>query len=609
MRAHLLIGLALLAGVGAVYAPVRHHDFVDYDDAVYLERLRPGLSWQGIERALREPVVSNWIPATGVSLLIGQAIHGEGAAGHLIVNAALHGLAAVLLYATLTAATGAIWPSAFVAGVFALHPLHVESVAWFSQRKDVLCGFFWIATLAAYLAWVRRGGAARYAAVLIGTTLALLSKPMAVTLPFSLLLLDYWPLRRLDASGRRLPGAAALATAVAEKLPLFALVALTGLVTYRVQAGTGAVATADLLPLDVRAANAVTALVGYLADAVWPSGLAVFYPHPRELPPLPWLAAALAGLAAISAGALQQARARPQLLVGWLWFLGTLVPVLGLVQVGEQARADRYTYVPLIGLSLAVAFGLADALRRHPRLRVALGALGAAALVALALVARVQVDSWRDSTHLFARTLAVTDDNAFAHRGLGRALRRAGRLDEAEAQLSKALRLEPDPQVQRELAEIRAGRGDVEGAIAHYRVVLRADPDDVRSRVNLGQLLVRARHFDEAQRELADALARSRHGSPLPLAYRRALHLNLARALAATGELALARAHAETAAALDPEAAAPQRVLADLALRAGDRDRARALLAGAAERAEREGDDAGAAALRARSEALRSSPR
>jgi hypothetical protein len=442
MRAHVPIALALLAGVCAVYAPVRQHEFVDYDDAVYLEMLRPGLSWQGIERAFSEPVVANWIPATVVSLLIGQEIHGPGARGHLIANALLHGIAAALLYAALATASGAPWPSAFVAGVFALHPLHVESVAWFSQRKDVLCGLFWMATLLAYLAWVRRGGAARYAAVLLGASLALLSKPTAVTLPFSLLLLDYWPLGRLAPRGRRLPAGGALARAVAEKLPLFALTGLVSVVTYQVQAATGAVASGDLLPLDLRAANAIGALVDYLADAFWPSDLAVFYPHPRELPPLPELAAALVGLVAITAGALQQARTRPQLTVGWLWFLGTLVPVIGLVQVGEQARADRYTYVPLIGLSIAVAFGLADLLgRRLPARPRSGGAHAAEPLAGFRPPVRASAGGHRGQRLRPPRARARPAAPGPAGRGRGR----AGRGAAARAGVRAAARAGGDP--------------------------------------------------------------------------------------------------------------------------------------------------------------------
>jgi tetratricopeptide (TPR) repeat protein len=600
MRAHALIALLLVAGVCAVYAPLREQEFVDYDDAAYVEKLRPGWSQEGLRRAVAEPVVSNWIPATMLSLLIGQEIHGTGAAGHKLVNALLHAAAAVLLYAALALASGARLPSAFVAGVFAVHPLHVESVAWMSQRKDVLCGFFWMASLAAYAAYARHGGALRYAAVLLGTTLALLSKPMAVTLPFTLLLLDYWPLRRLPTAG-------ALATAIVEKLPLFALAAIASAITYQVQSASGAVATTDLLPFGLRAANAVRAVFDYVADAIWPAGLAVFYPHPRELPAM--LVPALAVLAALTAGALHQAKARPYLVVGWLWFLGTLVPVLGLVQVGEQARADRYTYVPLIGLAIAVAFAAAELGERRPRLRRAGVAAGSCALLALALVARAQVEHWRDSRALFTRALAVTQDNAFAQRGLGRALRRAGRLDEAEAHLAAALRLEPQPAVRRELAEIRAGRGDVPGAIAHYRGVLQSDPGDLRSRVNLGQLLVRARRYPEARAELSDALSRADHGARLPIAYRRTLHLNLARAQAALGETGAAQQHARAALELDPTGIAPRLLLAELALRAGDRRTAEAQLESAAGQAERRGDAERADALRSRLRSLRANDR
>lgn len=607
MRAHALIALALLAGVFAVYEPLRQHDFVDYDDAVYLAKLRPGWSQEGLRRAVSEPVVSNWIPITMLSLLAGQAVHGPDASGHLAVNALLHGLAAVGLYATLVLGTGAVLPSAFVAGVFAVHPLHVESVAWLSQRKDVLCGLFWIAALAAHMGWVRRPNATRYIALLLATGLALLSKPMAVTLPFTLLLLDYWPLGRLRSDGA-LPSGAALARAVIEKLPLFALAAIVSIITYQVQSSTGAVAASEALPFDVRAANAVQAIIAYAADAFWPRDLAVFYPHSQRIASPLALGLAVAGLAAVTLAALRQAAARPQGIVGWLWFLGTLVPVLGLVQVGEQARADRYTYIPLIGLSIAVAFSAAQVVERRPRLRPLMLSLAAVALIALGLAARMQVGHWRDSQTLYTHALAVTGDNAFAHRGLGRALRRAGRLEEAEQQLAAALQLEPEhPVSRRELAEIRAERGDVAGAIAHYQALLRVDPDDLRARINLGQLLVRAQRMDEAQRELTDALARS-HGSHLPVAFRRTLHLNLARAFAANRELAEARLQAEAALALDPSGPAARVVLADLALRAGEWDEAATQLERAAQLADQRGETALADALRARRRALEAGP-
>jgi tetratricopeptide (TPR) repeat protein len=605
MRAHALIALALVAGVFAVYAPVPNHDFVDYDDPVYAEKLRAGVSTEGLRRAVAEPVVANWIPATMLSLLVGQAVHGPEAGGHLLVNAALHAATAIALYATLMAATGAMLPSAFVAGVFAVHPLHVESVAWVSQRKDVLCGFFWILTLAAHRRYADRPGPLRYAAVFLGTLLALLSKPMAVTLPFTLLLFDYWPLGRLRQSGRRLPGARPLARAVTEKLPLFALAALASVITFQVQSSSGAVASADALPLGLRAANALTSIVAYLGDAIWPGGLAVFYPHPKALPPTPWLIVAALGLVGISAAALHQARARPHWLVGWLWFLGTLVPVLGLVQVGEQARADRYTYIPLIGLALAVAFTTSELGARWRRSRPAWIAVATLALLALTISARAQVLHWRDSTALYARALAVTDDNAFAHRGLGRALRRAGRLEEAEGHLAAAMQLEPGRAAnRRELAEIRAQQGDIEGAIAHYGALLRTDPDDVRALVNQGQLLVQARRLDEAHDVLGDALARSQHGAPLPAAFRRILHLNLARTFAMRNELELAREHAAQAIALDSGSPGPRVVMADLALRAGDRATARTQLDLAIALAESDGDAGLADALRARRDRL-----
>jgi hypothetical protein len=273
MRARSLVAAALAAAVFAVFAQVRNHAFVDYDDPVYLSAIDAGSARDALARAWRDEVAANWIPVTMTSLVLDRQLYGDVAAGYLLTNAALHAASTVVLFLTLASATGGIWPSAFVAGVFGLHPLHVESVAWFSQRKDVLCGLFWMLTLATYLRYARRPSALRYLPVLLCTALGLLSKPMMVTAPFTLLLLDYWPLGRLRWEKR------ALLRTVGEKIPLFALAALVSAVTYGTQAQASAIAGDELLSTPVRLANAVESYAVYALRALWPADLAAYYPH------------------------------------------------------------------------------------------------------------------------------------------------------------------------------------------------------------------------------------------------------------------------------------------------------------------------------------------
>jgi hypothetical protein len=361
MRAQDLVAAALAAAVFAVFAQVRSHAFVDYDDPVYLSRIRSGPTADALARAWTDEVAANWIPVTVVFLSLDHELYGDAAAGYLLTNVVLHAASTIVLFLTLASATGGVWPSAFVAGVFGLHPLHVESVAWFSQRKDVLCGLFWMLTLAAYLRYTRQPSVPRYLPVLLCTALGLLSKPMLVTAPFTLLLFDYWPLRRLRFEPR------ALLRMVGEKLPLFALAALVCAVTYNVRAEASAIAGDELLPLHVRLVNAIESYVAYALRAVWPADLAAYYPHPRGIESPARAAAAAAALTLATYAAVRGCAARPYALMGWLWYLGTLVPVIGLVQVGQQARADRYTYVPLVGLAIAVAWGAAELARRGDR--------------------------------------------------------------------------------------------------------------------------------------------------------------------------------------------------------------------------------------------------
>jgi tetratricopeptide (TPR) repeat protein len=512
MRPHGWIALLLLAATLAVFYQVRGHEFVGYDDYVYVVQnanLRDGLSPAALARAFR-PYEVNWIPLTWISLQVDYALYGLEPAGYHLTNLALHALSAILLHLALVSMTGAVWRSAFVAAVFALHPLHVESVAWITERKDTLSGVFWMLTLCAYARYCRQPGSIRsYLLVLLCLALGLMAKPMLVTLPFVLLLLDYWPLDRLREPGPGAwPAADKLRAALVEKLPMLALVAAASAVTFVVQSGSGGVSALDALPLGLRIENALVSYAVYVWKAVWPSGLAAFYPHPLTSIADWRVAAASAFLVGATLAAARAAPARPYAIVGWLWYLGALVPVIGLVQVGMQARADRYMYLPLIGLSIVVAWGAFDLAERWRIPRAAIGAMAATALAALAVTAWYQVETWRSTEALYRHALSVTDRNYIAHKGLGYALTLQKRFDEAASHFAEAARLAPDwPEPRLGLADIAAARGRLEEALRGYREELRIDPYSIEAAVRYGLALGMAGRYAEARPYLLRALA------------------------------------------------------------------------------------------------------
>lgn len=489
--------------------------------------------------------------------------------------------------------------------MFALHPLHVESVAWFAQRKDVLCGFFWLVALFVHLGGGAPPSLRRRAAVWTLGALALLAKPVAVTLPFALVLVDFWPGQRIALNDRSRPDLADLARSVRRQWPLFVAAAAISFVTYQVQAQTGAVATADALPFGTRLTNAILAIGAYSLDVFWPRDLAVFYPHPRGALPLGTTFGLVGLILAITALVVARARRWPWAIVGWCWFLGTLVPMLGLVQVGEQARADRYMYIPLIGLAWVVAFGAARAVRGRPGASRALAALGAASLLALGFAARAQVATWRTSTTLYAQAIAATGTNAFAERGLGRALRREGRGAQAHVHLQQAVRLRPNHAATRvELAELLAELGQRDAAIVQYGAALERDPNDLRSHINRGQLLVRTGRYEEAVQHLEFAQTRVQAGQSLAAAFRRTLHLGLARAYAAQARPSQAEDQLRAAREVDPEHPAAWILTGELALQRGDAGAAAKSFRAAADRADARGEAALASSLRARARQL-----
>jgi protein O-mannosyl-transferase len=549
-RLDLLIYLALVLATFAVYARVRHFDFVNYDDPDYTTgnvHVGHGLTAQGLEWALTSRDAANWFPVTWVSHMLDAQFFGLESGWDHLHNVLLHALAAVLLCIFLERATGARWRSVFVAFLFALHPLHVESVAWVAERKDVLSACFWFLTLWAYVWYAEHPGWRRYLAVVLALCLGLMAKPMVVTLPFVLLLLDYWPLARLGQRGRK---------AIWEKLPLLGLSAAAAAITYLVQQHAGAV---KAMPLATRLANATLSYAIYIQKAFWPSRLAVFYPYPQKFAPLPVFAAAFL-LTVITVGAIVLRRNAPYLLTGWGWFVVTLIPVIGLVQVGGQARADRYMYIPMVGLLIMVVWGTAAIFERW-RAKVLAVSLAAAACMACAVVTWIQLGYWRNSETLFRHALEVTSDNSVANHNLGNYLMASpGRLAEAIPYLEAAVRIDPDsPPAHTDLGSALARSGELPEAIAQFEDAIELAPDAPIPHNNLGSALTQAGRlpeaiaefqialrlnpdYDEARRNLAAAEA----GAPAET------HLSRGIALLKAGDPSGAITELETAVRIDP---------------------------------------------------------
>jgi len=425
-----LLGLA----VAAVYAQLRDHGFVDYDDMAYLvwnPDVEPTSLVDALRIAFTRSFAANWVPLTLLSHQLDRWLFGDSAPAALAMNAALHALASALLFGGLRRLSGRTAASAFAAAVFALHPLHVESVAWAVERRDVLSGVCFGALLWLYARYVERPeSSGRYRAVLLALALGLMSKPTMVTAPCVLLLLDAWPLRRL---GRE---------ALVEKWPMFAMVAGASWMTLRFQGAGGALEFGAAIPLWARTANALQSTLAYLGDFFWPAGLTAYYPHPGTGISLAAAAAAGLALAAITAAAWALRRSQPWWAVGWLWFAGMLVPVSGLVQVGMQARADRYTYLPLIGLAWALGLGV-DHWARTPLRRRAAAALATAILLALGVAAHAQVDTWRDSRSLYGRMRDLHPQAGFPELRLGMVEVIEGRFEAARPHLVRALERDP----------------------------------------------------------------------------------------------------------------------------------------------------------------------
>jgi len=497
----------LIALVLAVFGQCITFDFVNYDDRVFVtnnQHVLLGLTWENIRWAMtagfgnEDADIDYWRPLSMMSHMLDVQFFGLNAGWHHGMSIGLHALATVTLFLVLRSMTCSFWRSAFVAGVFAIHPLHVESVAWVAERKDVLSGLFFALTLGAYVRFVRKPFCRRnYLLVVLLFALGLMSKPMLVTLPFVLLLLDWWPMNRIGlVPWRRL---------VSEKLPLLMLSVSVALITAH---GPGGMAEKMMsaMPLEWRIANAADSYIGYLAQAFWPVGLGCFYPHPGKALTIGNTVLAALLIIALTVGTIWWVKRR-YLAVGWLWFFGMLVPVSGLLQSGLQARADRYTYVPLIGFTVMVAWAAADLVGRQMPRRLAAGALAIAIILALAVTASFQAAHWKNSEALWIQTLAVTHDNANAHNYFGLSLKEQGRTEEAISQYEQSLVIRPDyAEAHANLGAALFPTGQKEKAIAHMQKALEAEPNVAAFHYNLGTALLQTGQIQPAADALEKAL-------------------------------------------------------------------------------------------------------
>jgi protein O-mannosyl-transferase len=556
-----IIGICLLLGglTWLVFAQTLRYSFVNYDDGAYVYRnpdVTRGLTSQGIVWAFTHVVAANWHPLTIISHMLDCRLYGVNPSGHHFTNVLLHTVAVVLLFLMLNQVTGALWRSAFVAAVFAIHPLHVESVAWIAERKDVLSGVFFMLTLASYCWYVRRPSVGRYIAMSILFAFGLMSKPMLVTLPFVLLLLDYWPLNRIAASAKATPRQteirdqtsktrSTITNLLVEKIPILILSAATCVAALLTQSQSQSMARMNILSLPLRIGNAFIVFVTYVCEMIWPRNLAVFYPHPGSSLPLWEIALSVAFLAAISLGALTLRNRCPYLFTGWFWYVGMLIPVIGIVQVGLQAHADRYTYLPQIGIYVALTWAVEDLSRSWRHRRVILSVAGTAVLAALTCCAWIQTFYWRNSESLWRHALAITVDNATAREHLADALLDKGRVDEAIVQARQALSLWPESASALGILGVAYTRqGQPDDALAYLQSALRLDPNLRLLHYNLANVLLQKGDVDEAiahyEKEL-ESHAGFAEG-----------HNNLANALLGKGEPGEALVHLQAALKLNP---------------------------------------------------------
>jgi len=562
-----LLGILLLLLVGWTFSGAIENDFINFDDPLYVTEnphIRQGLTWTGVGYAFSSIVAGNWHPLTVLSHMLDCQLYGLKPWGHHLTSVLLHAANTILVFLVLRRMTGALWRSFFVAAFFGLHPLHIESVAWVAERKDVLSTLFWLLALWAYARYAQEQGAGSkrpedcQSAIQCGAgnvfffppvsgfifywlsavffALSLMSKPMLVTFPFVLLLLDYWPLKRWEYKSARL--------LIVEKTPFFLLSAAACIVTFLAQKGANTVVPLTILPLSARVGNAFVSYGRYLGKLFYPVNLSVYYPpghwHLATIVPL------FALLVAVSIFAIALRRQQPYLLVGWLWFVGTLVPVIGLVQVGGQSMADRYTYVPLIGIFIFLTWGM-DALTQHrQRQTLILSGLASAVLIACAVLTHKQIAWWKDDETLFRHALVVTRDNYMAHDFLADALGKEKRFDEAIDQYRKAIHLRPNiPDLHYDLGNALENSGQLDEAIDQYQKAIKLNSNYIDAYNTLGMALGHKGLPSEAIHQFQIALRLNPDSNDI--------HYNLGNALARMGHLPEAAEQFRMALKLKPD--------------------------------------------------------
>ncbi len=556
-----VIYVALALATFIAFEQVRRNGFLSYDDDLYVTEnpnVKAGITTESVIWAFTSTHVSNWHPLTWLSHMLDCQLFGLRPSWHHLVNLLLHIANSLLLFWLLSRMTGAIWRSVFVAALFALHPIHVESVAWVAERKDVLSGLFWMLTMVAYIRYAERLTISRYLLVLLSLCLGLMAKPMLITLPFVLFLLDYWPLRRLEWVGVGIEGPAQCESSgpvyqqvparrlIMEKIPMFVVVALSSVITVIAQRSGGAVVSMEKLSIGFRLSNTGISYIRYILKMLYPTRLALFYPHPMSGVPLWLFIISLLVLVGISVFFIYTLRRRKYLTVGWLWYLGTLVPVIGLVQVGSQAMADRYTYLPSIGFFIMVAWAIGDLTARLHFRKTDMAVSAAVVLALLFVCTRRQVMHWQNDLTLFGHTAGVTRNNYIMHNSYGDALLKAGRVNEAMMQFNRALQINPDYfNARNNLGSVFLRQGRINEAISCFTELLNGDMPHASVYSNLGQAYARIGQLDRAIGLFQQALE-IEPGKP-------GIYSNLGRAYFLQGKVELAIQMYNEALRLDPD--------------------------------------------------------